>query len=294
MRGHRWTTPYLFILPALLVYGLFVLAPIGDSFRLSFLQWPSPSSEPVWCGLRNFAELSHDRVFLLALWHNALLLLLSLAIQLPLALLLAVLLSYPIRARGLFRTAFFAPMVMPTAAIAVLWQFVYAPEEGLLSRFIQVFDPSFAYPWLAVPSAALPCIFVVICWRYTGFHMVLFMAGISAIPEPLYEAARLDGASEFQLVRHVTLPMLRPVLAVSATLSVIGSLKYFDLVYLMAGGVPEESRELMATYIYRLAFEENQGRYGYGSAAAVALFVIALVVIIPVQARRARGEGGSA
>jgi raffinose/stachyose/melibiose transport system permease protein len=118
--------------------------------------------------------------------------------------------------------------------------------------------------------------------------MVLFMAGISAIPTQLYEAARIDGAGEWKICRYVTLPMLKPTFIISATLSIIGSLKYFDLVYLMAGGVPEESRELMATYIYRLAFENYQGRFGYGSAAAVALLLISLLVVIPTQKLRRR------
>ncbi|MBN2449865.1 MAG: sugar ABC transporter permease [Lentisphaeria bacterium] len=285
--NRRLATP-LYLLPALAVYGLFVLTPIAESFRLSLFRWPFPSAQPVFCGLRNFADLLRDAVFWKACQHNAALLLMSLAVQLPAAIALAVLLHYPTRGRTLFRTAFFAPMVMPTAAIAVLWQFIYAPEQGLLSRLIALVRPGFAYPWLADPRTTLLWIFVTICWRYIGFHMVLYMAALGAIPEELYEAARLDGAGEWQACRYITLPMLRPMIGISATLSIIGSLKYFDLVYLMAGGVPEESRELMATYIYRLAFDEYQGRFGYGSAAAVMLFVIALLVIVPLQARSRR------
>ena len=221
---------------------------------------------------------------------NALLLMLSLVTQLPLALFLAVLLSYPTGARTLFRTVLFAPMVMPTVAIAVLWGFVYLPEQGLLDQLISMLGGSGANAWLANPETALLCVFATICWRYTGFYLVLFMAALTAIPDELYEAARLDGAGEWQLCRHVTLPLIRPMLGVAATLSVIGSLKYFDLVYMMAGGAPEKHRELMATYIYRLAFSSGQGRYGYGSAAAVYLFIIALatvLVVLRIQKKRA-------
>jgi raffinose/stachyose/melibiose transport system permease protein len=288
MKTPRSLTAYLFVLPALAVYALFVLSAIGESCRLSLFAWPSAFAPPEFCGLANFRELAGDRVFWLALWHNALLMVLSLLLQLPIAVLLAVLLSYPTRGRGLFRTAFFAPMVMPTAAIAVLWQFIYAPEQGLLTQLVQWVHPGFTFPWLASPRTTLLWIFVTISWRYTGFHMVLFMAGISAIPTQLYEAARIDGAGEWKICRYVTLPMLKPTFIISATLSIIGSLKYFDLVYLMAGGVPEESRELMATYIYRLAFENYQGRFGYGSAAAVALLLISLLVVIPTQKLRRR------
>ena len=276
--GRPWT-PYLYLVPALAIYGLFVVFPVLNSFRLSLYRWPQPGAAPIFAGLRNFVELLRDGVFWRALLHNGFLVALSLLTQLPLAVFLAVLLSYPTKLRGLFRTTFFTPMIMPSVAIAVLWRFIFLPEQGVVDQIIRLVQPDFARGWLAEPSTALVCVFVAICWRYTGFHMVLFMAGISAIPNALYEAARLDGASEWQVCRHVTLPMLMPMLGISATLSVIGSLKYFDLVYMMAEGAPDASRELMATYIYRLGFEDAQGRFGYGSAAAVALFVVAFAVV---------------
>ena len=183
-------------------------------------------------------------------------------------------------------------MVMPSVAIAVLWSYVYLPERGLLDQAIRLFHSGFGGDWLGGPKTAMLCVFATICWRYIGFHMVLFMAGITAIPKELYEAARVDGANEWQAFCRITLPMLRPVIAVSATLSIIGSLKYFDLVYMMADGAPETSRELMATYVYRLAFDSGQGRYGYGSAAAVVLFVLAFCVVGVVM-RLGRRESGA-
>jgi raffinose/stachyose/melibiose transport system permease protein len=288
---HRRFTPFLFLLPALAIYAIFVLLPIGESIRLSFFHWSSPLAKPRFYGLRNFVELGHDPVFWWALLHNALLVVLSLAIQLPVACGLALLLSRPVFGRGVLRTALFAPMIMPTAAIAALWLFIYQPGDGLLTQLVRLVRPDFDYGWLAVPSHALFWVFLTICWRYTGFHLVLFLAGIAAIPEDIYEAARIDGAGEWAQIRHLTLPLLKPIAAVSATLSVIGSLKYFDLVYLMlARGVPEESRELMATYVYRLAFEGFNGRFGYSSTVAVSLLVVALAVIVPLQRRRLRME----
>ncbi len=288
---HRRLTPFLFLLPAVAIYAVFVLLPIGESVRLSLFHWSSPLAKPTFCGLANFAELVRDPIFWHALWHNALLVVLSLAIQLPAACALALLLHHPIRGRGVLRTALFAPMIMPTAAIATLWLFIYQPGDGLLTQLVRLVRPDFDYGWLAVPSHALFWVFITICWRYTGFHLVLFLAGLAAIPDDLYEAARIDGAGEWAQIRHVTLPLLKPVAAVSATLSIIGSLKYFDLVYLMlARGVPEENRELLATYVYRLAFSGFNGRFGYSSAAAVSLLVVALAVIISLQWRRNRGE----
>ena len=285
-RRHAAWTPWLFLAPALIVYALFALAPVGEAFRLSLYRWPSAAAPPVFAGLDNFRELFQDPVFWSALWHNGALLAMSLAVQIPLAIGLAVLLSYPLRARWLFRTVFFAPMVIPSVAIATLWSYVYLPETGLVDQLVRLARPGFAGPWLSSGATALPCVFVTICWRYTGFHMVLFMAGIAAIPDELYDAARIDGAGEWQAFRHITLPLLRPTIAVSATLSVIGSLKYFDLVYMMAEGAPREARELMATYVYRLAFASGQGRYGYGSSAAVVLFAVAFAVAAGLTAWR--------
>ena len=288
LRTH--STPYLYLLPALALYLLFVVLPVADALRLSFYKWDRKLTEFTFAGLANFVELLHDGVFWTALLNNGMLLVLSLLVQLPLAIGLAVLLSYPIRMRWLFRTVFFAPMVIPSVAIALLWSYVYLPELGLLDTVIRVFDSDFWHGWLSHPSTAMLCVFVTVCWRYTGFHMVLYMAGIASIPEELYEAARIDGASEWQAFRTITLPMLKPVIAVSATLSIIGSLKYFDLVYMMASGAPEGYRDLMATYIFRLGFEDNLQLYGYGSAVAVVLFLIALAVAVIITRRGRKGE----
>jgi raffinose/stachyose/melibiose transport system permease protein len=279
---HGPWTPWGFLAGAIVCYALFVALPIAEALRLSLLHWPSEFSRPVFVGLANFRDLlwAHPRfslVFWSALWHNAALLVMSLAVQLPVAALLAVLVSYPLRGRWLFRTVFFAPMVMPTVAIAVLWSYIYLPERGLLDQVIRLFDKGFGGDWLGGPGTALPCVFVTICWRYVGFHMVLFMAGIASIPDELYEAARIDGAGEWRLFRHVTLPLLRPTIGVSATLSVIGSLKFFDLVYMMAEGAPESAREVLATYIFRLGLASGQHHFGYGAAAAVVLLVVALL-----------------
>jgi raffinose/stachyose/melibiose transport system permease protein len=281
LRGRAVGTAFL--VPAGLVFAGFVLLPIFESFRLSFFCWPQTSGEPVFCGLANFAKLLGDPVFWWAAGHNVVLVVLSLAVQLPLAFGLAVLLSYRTRGQTLFRTAFFAPMVMPTTAIAVLWTLIYLPGHGLLDQFVRLFAPRFSFGWLSTPGLAMLCVFVVICWRYVGFHMVLYLAGMGILPDDVYEAARLDGAGEWQVCWHVTLPLMWPVIRVSALLSIIGSLKYFDLVYMMAGGAPEPHRDLMATYVYRLAFASGQGRYGYASAAATMLFVCALGAAIAVM-----------
>lgn len=289
-RPHVDGKAFLFLVPALSLYLLFAVVPVADSLRLSLFHWPHAAADPEFCGLRNFARLMQDGVFWRACLHNGLLILLSLGVQLPVAFALAVLLSYPTRGRGGFRTAFFAPMVMPTVAIAVLWSNVYLPESGLLDSLIRLFDRDFAFGWLSEPRTAMACVFATVCWRYIGFHMVLYMAGLAAIDPQLYEAARVDGAGPWRQCRHITVPMMTPMIRLSCLLSVIGSLKYFDLVYMLAAGAPETSRELLATYVYRLAFAGGQGRYGYASAVAVLLFLLALAASSLLLARYRKGE----
>jgi len=169
---------------------------------------------------------------------------------------------------------------------------IFLPGDGLADRLIGLVSQGFAFGWLSEPGWALASVFVTICWRYIGFHTVLFMAGLAALPTDVYDAARVDGANEWQVCRRVTLPLMWPVVRVSALLSVIGSLKYFDLVFMMAAGAPGSSRELMATYVYRLAFASGQGRYGYASAVAVVLFAIAFAVAVGLAVVRRRGGEG--
>lgn len=284
LSNYRNTDLLLFLAPALIIYCLFVILPVGLAVKNSFYQWYSPLMPADFSGLENFRLLLKDKIFWLALRNNVILIVASLLLQLPIALGLAILLNYKTFARSFFRAAFFTPMIIPTTAIALLWQYMYEPQNGIISVIIRFFRPDFNYVWLAAGDSSLIWIFLTICWQYIGFHTVIFMAGLSSIPDELYEAARLDGASEWQLCWKIIIPCMKPTILLSATLSVIGSLKYFDLVYLMGAGLPETSRELLATYIYRLAFDESQGRYGYGSAVAVFLLILALLLVIPLQA----------
>ena len=278
---------FAFLAPAVGVYALFVLLPIVQSVYFSFFRWRGVGAAKDFVGLANFAELIGDAVFWRALGHNGILILLSLAIQLPLALLLALLLSGRVRLRGLVRTVWFAPMVMPTVAIAILWGFIYNPQFGILNEALRRIGlGALAHGWLGDPGTSLLAVVVTICWRYTGFHMVIFMAGLESIPEEIYEAARVDGATGVRVLRHITLPLLRRTAAISATLSIIGSLKYFDLVYLMTRGGPMHSSELATTYTFS-AF--RQDRYGYASALAVAMLLVAAAVsfaVLKLFARR--------
>jgi len=277
-------TPWLFLLPACVFYAAFVLWPIGQSVGVS-LVWGCETFGG------HFAELLFrpDVRFFRALMNNALLVILSLVVQLPCAMGLALLLSGRMPGRGVLRTVYFAPMIVPTVAIGFLWRFIYAPaaEHGLLNELLAGLGLG-TVNWLGSASVDLFAIIVTVSWRYIGFHTVLFMAGLQSIPDELYEAARIDGATEWEAFRDITLPMMRRVIAISATLSIIGSLKYFDIFYVMSpGGGTQGSTDLVTTYMYRTAFESQ--RPGYGSAVAVALLVVTVAVAVPVM-RMLHGE----
>lgn len=282
MRARSRPIALLFLAPAVLVYAVFVILPIVQSGFYSFVEWDGVTGHTRFVGLANYAWLVRDPVFWQALWHNFLLVVLSLAVQLPIAIGLAVLLSYVGRGRGLLRTAYFAPMVLPTVAVGLLWSFIYLPGDGLLDRFVSLFAEHRAFGWLGGTQTALLAVVAAICWRYIGFHMVLFIAGVESIPRSLYEAARLDGAGEFQLLRHVTLPLLAPVVRISAVLSIVGSLKYFDLIWVMTKGGPAHASELVATYVFKTGIEKQQ--LGRGCAVAVALLLITFAVTLGVSA----------
>jgi len=272
--GRRSRVAWLFLLPALSVYGFFALLPIVHALGLSLCSWSTEQSDPAWLGPGNFIEAFADGVFWRAVGNNLLLAALSIAVQLPVALCLAAMLAGRLRGRWIFRTAFFAPMVLPTVVIAFFWRyFLLDYEEGLVNSALVLCNFT-RVGWLGTATNAWPAIFSAISWRYVGFHMIVLLAGVLAIPEDRYEAAQLDGAGFWGRFRHVTLPGVAPVLALSAMLSVVGSLKYFDLVFIMTGGGPDHATELGATYIYNLGIEG--GRWSYGCAMAVLLLLLSL------------------
>jgi raffinose/stachyose/melibiose transport system permease protein len=288
-RYSRRITVWLFLAPALAFYLAFVVAPILQSFVVSLFDWPTLAARPTrFVGLDNYARLVTDEIFWKALSHNVILLVLSLVIQLPLALFLAALLSGRVVARGFFRTVYFTPMILPSVVIALVWEQMYLPAigDGLIVKLLDSLGlPSPENGFLGDPRLALPAVILTISWRYVAFHMVLFMAGIETISEELYEAARIDGASSWQLFRYITLPSLAPVIRISAVLSIVGSLKYFDLVYVMTrGGPPEHVTELMTTYMYKIGIDQYNG--GYGSAVAVGGFLVSVLVVAAVMGMR--------
>lgn len=271
-RGQRHVVA-LFLLPASLLYLLYVLAPIPLSFYYSLFRWDGLTTAR-FIGAGNWAELARDAIFWKSLGNNLKLVALSVLIQLPLGLGLALLTTQRGRTRKWAQGALFVPMMLSSVAIGILWKYVYDPNFGLLNGLLEVVGlPGLRRAWLGEPATALYAVIATVSWQYTPLYMLLFSAGLLGIPPELYEAAAIDGATGLQSFLHVTLPMLRATAATALTLAVVGSLKYFDLIYVMTEGGPLYSTEVMATYMYRKAFHEF--RMGYGSTVAVAMFLAA-------------------
>lgn len=280
-RFGRSTTIGLFLLPALLLYGVFVLVPIVQAVHYSLYKWNGLTPLTDFIGVANYQRALSEPVFQMAVSHNALIVLLSLVLQIPFALGVALMVNRRFRGRAIFRLIFFAPYVLSEVIAAVIWRLILQPDglaQGLLTG---VGLGDLYHPWLAEPDTVLLAMFVVISWKYFGFHMILMLAGLQGIPRELEEAAAIDGANRRQALRYITLPLLGPTIRVSVFLSIIGALQLFDLVWVMTQGGPVNASNTMATYLIDWGFIRFQ--LGYGSAVAVILFAICLVVALAYQ-----------
>jgi len=270
-----------FLAPALVLYVVFVLAPIGQAGFYSLFDWNGLEPLTDFIGFDNYARALGDPVFRNAVLHNGLLVALSLALQLPFALGMALLLMQPMRGRTIVRLVFFAPYVLAEVVTAVVFLLILRPH-ALVDQSLEGMGLGFIVQlWLADPDIVLLTVFVVVTWKYFGFHMILYLAGLQGIPRELTEAAAIDGANRFQAFRHVTLPLLGPTIRISVFLSIIGSLQLFDMVWVLTGGGPVNASNTMATYMYQYGFERFQ--LGYGSAVAVVLFLLSLMVALAYQ-----------
>jgi raffinose/stachyose/melibiose transport system permease protein len=275
-RGIRWgqiATIVGFLLPAMIIYIGLVLLPVVQAVYYSFFRWNGLGPLQNFTGLANYSRAFGDRVFVGALGHNLQIILMSLGIQLPLALALALLVRQGLRGRAIFRTIFFLPFVLSQVVTGVIWRFIYLPQGGLIDALFQVIFPGVTPPaLLASPNTVLYALFVVITWKFFGFHMILYTAGLQNIPAELEEAARIDGAGSWQVLRYITIPLLGSTIRLTIYLSVLGSLQFFDLIWVMTTGGPVNASNTMATYLYKSGFVSFQ--LGYGSAIAVIMFVI--------------------
>lgn len=272
----------LFILPAFVVYSVFWIIPLFANIPLSLTNWSglgAITAENV-SGLHNFSLMLHDQIFWTAIQHNVVFTIATLILKLVLALAIAILLDRYTKFKSFFRTVFFFPAIMPFIVVAFLWLWIYDPVFGLLNSFLKLVHLSIlSHIWLGDPTTALPAIIAVEVWKSVPFFMLIFLAGLQGIPKEFEEAAQIDGANFWGVIRHITIPQLKPVTTVVGALILFDGFRLFDSVYVMTGGGPGyHSTEVLSTYIYKLAFSDF--RLGYGSAVSIVLMIIVMILSI--------------
>lgn len=267
---------YLMLLPALILYTTFVIYPMFKGAYVSLFRWDG-LSDMEWVGLKNYQFVFKDEIFWLAMKNTLLFAFVVSVGKNVLALFLALFLNMKIRFRTLFRTSVFLPVTLAFVVAGILWSWIYNPVFGLLNNTLTFLHLDFLIRgWLSDPKIALWSIMVVDIWKWTGFHMVLFLAGLQAIPRELYEAADIDGANRWQSLIHITLPLLSHVITVSVLLSVTGAfVSNYDLVYVMTGGGPFHSTEVALTWI--VSTTTRYAAVGKGNAMSMIMFLIVLV-----------------
>ncbi|MFJ8933143.1 MULTISPECIES: carbohydrate ABC transporter permease [unclassified Streptomyces] len=281
-RVKDWLTAFAFTLPALILFGALVLAPILYALYVSLFNWGGFGSPSDYTGLSNYSRLIKDPVFLGDLWRGLLLVGFSVLVQLPFALAMAVLLNQKLRGRAIYRMLFFAPYVLSEVITGVLFSMIFAPDDGLADGVLGAVGlDGLGGLWFADQSTVMPTLFLVMTWKFFGFHMMLYLAGLQGIPAELHEAARIDGAGAWQRFRHVTLPLLGPTIRISVFLSIIGAIQLFDLVWVTSQGGPDHASETMAITLFQFGFKRYQ--IGYASAISIALFLISLVFALAYQ-----------
>jgi raffinose/stachyose/melibiose transport system permease protein len=261
----------LFLPPALLLFTALVVLPIGEAGWYSFFDWNGYGLPVNFTGWRNFFLISRYPAFRIALGNNLLIIVVSLVIQLPLALGLANLVGSRIKGALTFRMIFFLPYVLADVAAGLIWRFMLDGDYGLAAAVAHAFGVPALYV-LADQNTAIYAILVVIVWKYFGFHMMLFIAGLQGIDGALYDAAAIDGANRRQRFRAITLPLLVPTIKLSVFFSVIGSLQLFDMIMPLTGGGPADSTQTLVTFMYTYGIMRM--RVGFGSAIGVVLFAI--------------------
>jgi raffinose/stachyose/melibiose transport system permease protein len=272
----------MFVTPALALMALFVVWPVVSAVRMSFYRWKGFGPMDDFAGLNNYVSVLTDEVFTDAVVHNFVIVFLSILVQLPLGLAIALLLNRRIRGRGLLRTVIFVPYVLAEVIAGVVWFQLLQPSFGLIETAVSAVGiPTPEQGFLGTPEIALATVFVVLTWKYLGLAVLLFLAGLQGVADELHEAAQLDGASWWQAQTRISIPLLAPTIRTWCFLSMIGALQLFDMVWILTGGGPANATTTMATYLVSQGTQRSN--YGIAGAASVVLFLIGFVMAIAYQ-----------
>jgi len=273
-----------FSLPALLFYIGLIFIPIGFAVYYSLLDWNGTVGTEVFIGIKNYVEMLTDSqsFFLQAMKNASLLAALSVFIQIPISLLLALAIAKKIKGEGFFRSVYFIPVIISTAVLGQLWIKIYHPSNGVLNHLLNAIGlGSLTRGWLADPDVVIGALFFVMIWQYIGYHMLLLYSQMKSIPITLYEAAEIDGASGAQLACKITIPLIMPMIKVSTVFAIIGCFKSFDLVWVLTKGGPYHLTEVPTTVMFRTII--SQTRFGAGSAMAIFIMAICLVLTVLIM-----------
>ncbi len=276
----------LYVLPALLLIMVLIYIPIILTGYYGLMKWDG-IGEMTFIGLENYLSLLTDKEFWGSAYHSFLLAIFS-TFSLVGYLIISLILAGKIKGANFLRKIYLIPMLLSSVAIAQLWLKIYHPSNGLVNSLLMSIGVENPPAWLAEPKLVLSAIFVPIIWQYAGFYILIYYAALKNIPESLIEAARIDGANAFQIAYKIKVPLIAGVIKVTIVLAIVGSLKYFDLIYVMTGGGPNGSSEVMASYMYQKAFGTYD--FGYGSAVGFFLLLICLVVTWIIRKLTANGE----
>ena len=276
-------TIFLFLAPAFVLFLVFLIYPIFRSTYYSLFNWNGLGPAVRFVVLNNFKQILTDQVFLKGIVNCVVIVVLSLAVQLPLALGLAIMVGRNLPGRAFFRSIFFMPYVISEVITAIIWISMFSPDpqRGFLNALLTLIPGVNAQNFLGDTNQVMVCVFIVLTWKYFGLHMLLFMAGLQNIPREVEEAAMIDGANRWETLWYVTVPLLGTTIRTATYLSVLGSLTQFNLVWIMTRGGPVNSSEVMATYMYRYAFIRFQ--LGYGSAVALVMLAFCLIFSVAYQ-----------
>lgn len=270
---------YSLVLPSLAGYMIFVFIPIGFAMILSLMEWNGSANTPMeFVGLKNFIKLFGESGFIISLKNTLFYAVFTVPLTLGASLVTAILLNKKIKGMTIFRTAFFFPYIASIIAVGAVWNMLFQPEYGPINDLLRMLGVQNPPGWVTSTDWAMWAVIIVSVWKYVGYYMLVYLAGLQGIPAELYEAASIDGANGWQKFKSITLPMLRPTTFFVSVMLTIQCFKIFDLIYVMTQGGPGRSTNVLVYFIYNKAFVSS--KFGYASAASMILFAIVLVVTL--------------
>lgn len=280
---------YFYLIPAGFFFTVFTLYPIINNLYITFFDWTGISPTKQFIGFSNYIKMFNDGIFWVSLKNNIIYVLVTLITEVFAGLALAMLLNIKLKGSSILRMVYFSPSMLSMVIVGILWSFMLNPYFGIVNCVLTVMGlGSLTRNWLGNSSIALYAVLAVSLWRWIGFNMLIFYAGLQRIPESLYEAARIDGASTWTCFWCITIPLMREMITVVSTYAIIGGLNMFDLFWVMTRGGPHHATELMATWAVRVAFTFN--RMSYGATLIEVMFMLTMVTTVIYLTLRRKAE----